>query len=613
VIRWWWVGTLGLLLSATLASAASAPIASSRLSPDLRAILDHDYEIVLIASPHPGDSWSRLSRRVTGDGDNWSDIAALNHAGEKLTADEAVHVPFSMIRPELQRQIITTLFPSDQGTAAGWVHKVVGGDIEGESLWKIAEWFTGDGANYARIKAANPSQALSTHRGDVILIPRSLLSAAFGGGTEDVNAPKAATVRKAEDDPVEHAVPNEAVPEAAVEMAAGGLPSLTYDRTAAEPYAVYHLQRGEALYSSVAIRFTGRVYAKDVYEVVDRLVRFNGIEDVARIPAGHGVRIPMDLLLPEYRPIDDPTRVAREQSRRESAKLARRVEARHLEGIQIILDAGHGGRDGGTVHEGLWESSYVYDVMCRLKEILEKKTAATVWTTTKSRAAGFRIEDTDVISVETDHVVLTSPKYWLDDPVVGVNLRWYLANSIFRHAMKRGTPDEKVIFLSIHADSLHPSLRGAMAYIPGERFVTGSYSKSERVYLARAEVRESPTVTQSEKEALTAEGLSRDLAESILDSISKTGLKVHPFNPVRDNVVRNGREWVPAVIRYNKVPTRLLLEVCNLGNGSDLGLMKTRRYRQSLAESIYSGIVDFFDDGDEALPQVAARAGASGQ
>ena len=105
--------------------------------------------------------------------------------------------------------------------------------------------------------------------------------------------------------------------------------------------------------------------------------------------------------------------------------------------------------------------------------------------------------------------------------------------------------------MSIHADSLHPALRGTMAYIPGADYVTGSYEKSGGVYLARAEVREAPAVRHTEKESLTAEGLSRDLAESIVDAIESKGLQVHAFNPVRDNVVRNGREWVPAVIRYN--------------------------------------------------------------
>ena len=164
----------------------------------------------------------------------------------------------------------------------------------------------------------------------------------------------------------------------------------------------------------------------------------------------------------------------------------------------------------------------------------------------------------------------------LDDVVVGVHLRWYLANSIFSRALRKGVPKEKVVFLSIHADSLHPSLRGAMAYVPAERYVTGSYRKTERVYLARAEVREHPVVRHSEEESLEAEGLSRELAESIVDSFETHHLNVHPFNPVRDSVVRDGREWVPAIIRYNLVPTRLLLEVCNLGNRYDRELIKTR-------------------------------------
>ena len=146
-----------------------------------------------------------------------------------------------------------------------------------------------------------------------------------------------------------------------------------------------------------------------------------------------------------------------------------------------------------------------------------------------------------------------------------------------------------------------------MAYIPAERYVTGSYRKSESVYLARAEVREHPVVRHSEEESLEAEGLSRDLAESIVDSFETHHLNVHPFNPVRDSVVRDGREWVPAIIRYNLVPTRLLLEVCNLGNRNDRALVKTPKYRRHIADAMYEGLVNFFEDR-EASPSVVARA-----
>ena len=389
-----------------------------------------------------------------------------------------------------------------------------------------------------------------------------------------------------------------------------GQPSLSYDRNAAEPYAIYRLQRGEALYSSVAIRFTGRVYANDVGDVVERIVKFNGIEDVAKIPAGHAIKIPMSLLLPEYLPADDPTRLAAEHSKRESVRVAKRARASGLSGVRVILDAGHGGRDAGATHDDVWEATYVYDVMCRLKKLLEKKSAAAVYTTTKSPALGYAVSDDDELDEQNDHVVLTSPHYTLEDAVVGVNLRWYLANSLFRRAIRKGVPREKVVFISIHADSLHPSLRGAMAYVPGERFVTGSYQKTDNIYLAREEVREHPIVRHSEKESLAAEGLSRDLAESIVEAFDDNGLKVHPFNPVRDNVVRGGREWVPAVIRYNLIPTRVLLEICNLGNEKDRALVTTARYRQRVAETIYAGLVQFFEDHQrDEKPSVVARTG----
>ncbi|HYO75336.1 MAG TPA: N-acetylmuramoyl-L-alanine amidase, partial [Thermoanaerobaculia bacterium] len=161
--------------------------------------------------------------------------------------------------------------------------------------------------------------------------------------------------------------------------------------------------------------------------------------------------------------------------------------------------------------------------------------------------------------------------------------------------------------------SLHPSLRGAMAYIPGANYVTGSFRKKGDIYLTRAEVREQPSVTISRDESLVAEGLSRDLAQSIMSAFASKSLKVHPFAPVRDNVIRNGKEWVPAVIRHNLVPTRMLFEVCNLGNAKDRELIRTKKYRQQVAEAMYQGIVDFYATAREEKkpPVVAAKSGAS--
>ncbi|HEY0592070.1 MAG TPA: N-acetylmuramoyl-L-alanine amidase, partial [Thermoanaerobaculia bacterium] len=568
-----WVAALGGILLSGLALAGETRQAS--LGPNVTARLDPASEINLFYQPGNGETWSRLALRMTGDAAHWKELARINGQGENLLRGRRVRVPLAMAKESLQLAALKALFPDDQQSAKGWKHKVVAGTaVEGESLWAIAEWFTGDGANYARIREANKGQTLSTRRGDVILIPNALLMTGLRSTAKEPEI--------AEDDPETQG--NEPTVKVAAEIAATSDSDiqLEYKRAGDRPYAVYRLQQGEALYSSVGIRFTGRLYAKDVNDVVDQIVEFNGIRDVARIPVNYPVKIPMELLTAEWRPSDDPKRLAKERTERESARIAneRRAAAggpytsrvkgsTSLSGVHVIIDAGHGGRDVGTDHDGVWEATYVYDVACRVKKTIESKTEAKVSMLTRSKSGGCDVADRNVLARLRDHEVLTTPRYNLEDPVIGVNLRWYLANSLYRRAIASAVPKEKVIFISIHADSLHPSLRGAMAYIPGEQYVRGSYTKNGKIYLARAEVRESPTVTQSEEEALMAEGLSAGLASSIVEAFRDEGLKVHPYDPVRDNVVRNGREWVPAVIRYNKVPTRLLLEVCNLGNPED--------------------------------------------
>ncbi len=606
-VRKWCVAILTILLLPAVGFAAVEQV-SVAMADRTRAVLDSEHSIFLAVTPHTGDAWSRLALRTTGKASNWKTLADLNRMGENLHRDREVMVPLSLARPELQLKILKEIFPSDRVTPEGWVHLVLAREMEGESLWKIAEWFTGDGANYSAIRTANSLARLSTRRGDPILIPDRLL-------LPHLRAPgqRQTRIAEVEDDPVDSRpsqAPSVSLASSVQPAVANSGPvALEFGSADGRPYAIYPLKKGEALYSSVAIRFTGRVYAKDVNEVVDQLVKYNGISDVSRIPAGYKVRIPMELLLPEYRPRSDPRRLAEEESRRESSRAVRRIRAMDLSGVHIILDAGHGGRDVGTLHDGIHESDYVYDVACRLKALLEKNTKAKVSMTTRSVALGYKVPNQNVLERRKDHVVLTSPTYQLENPVVGVHLRWYLANSILRKAMRSSIEPEKVIFISIHADSLHPSLRGAMAYVPGQRLVQGTFSKTQGVYLARSEVRESPTVTHTEEDALRAEGLSTELADSIIDAFAGAKLQVHPFKPVRTNVVRDGKEWVPAIIRYNKVPTRILLEIGNLGNVEDRSLIQTRKYREQVAATISRGIVDFFSKGElDRRPDLTANA-----
>jgi N-acetylmuramoyl-L-alanine amidase len=260
-----------------------------------------------------------------------------------------------------------------------------------------------------------------------------------------------------------------------------------------------------------------------------------------------------------------------------------------------VLDAGHGGKDAGASMGGVWESLYVYDIALRVKKLLETKTAAEVVLTTRD-GDHFRIHDGDVLPYSREHSVLTTPPYRIEDSVLGVNLRWYLANSVFRRVVRTPRDEEKVIFLSIHADSLHPSLRGAMAYIPAASMIEDRVGKSGAAYAAFQEVQESSVLNFSREVRTKSEGLSRDLAQRVIAAFEKRSLPVHPFKPVRDKVIREGREWVPAVLRYNAVPAKMLLEVCNLANEEDRRRIQTRSYRQTVAEAIVAGLRSYYDE-----------------
>src|SRR6476619_2750309 len=151
VRKWWvWVHVAALLTTPAL---LGVPAASIVVNDEIRASLSHDYQIDVLVQPHPGDAWTRLAKRITGDAMRWEDIAQFNHADDTLKTVRPVRVPFNLLRGSLQRDIIRKVFPGDRRTADGWKHVVVGDrGIEGEPLWNIAEWSTGDGANYSAVR-----------------------------------------------------------------------------------------------------------------------------------------------------------------------------------------------------------------------------------------------------------------------------------------------------------------------------------------------------------------------------------------------------------------------------------------------------------------------------
>ena len=547
-----------LVLTAVAASRGEPPGKTVTVSRELNVSIDAGEQVILAARPLPGEGVDAFIKRFTDDPKTKKEILEQNEGVKLLKPNVFVRVPYRLLSDNYRKIAMEALFPQDRADARGWDHLVTAPAGHPESLWRIAEWFTGDGANYRAIRSEGQIASLETEVGQTVHIPAKLLLPGF----------RASVVAEAEPLPLEFASDEQG------------------------RHAIYRLKRGEALYSAVVVRFTGRVHAEDVNAKAVEIAARSGISDVHAIPVGFAVKIPIDDLSPEFRPPDDPARIEDEKIRLETAQFVNRVRAADLSGVTFVLDAGHGGRDTGAAVDGVEEANAVYDLACRVESLLTQHTRGKVILTVRGKTPCGRGSGAE--SSWRSARVMTTPPYDLDDAVAGVNLRWYLANSILRKSMKEGGSPERTVFLSLHADSLHPAVRGAMLYIPGEKFLEGSFGKTGAVYASRREVKEAPTVSFSRKERMQAEGLSRDLAEKIVAAFRAANLPLHAFQPIRRNVIRGGREWVPAILRYNRIPARVLVEVGNLNNPEDRQLLVTKAFRDRVARSLVAGLVDFY-------------------
>jgi N-acetylmuramoyl-L-alanine amidase len=588
---------MGLAAVVMPEAPTSAPAKKTAvISAEMRAVVCDGDEVLLEALPQKGETLAALAKRMTGDAKAKKDILAANPGlKQPLRRDTRIRVPYRLASPGLKKKAIQLLFSKGRAQATGWEHTVSAPSGRPESLWRIAEWYTGDGKNYRTIRAASALASLQTETGQTVLVPARLLLAPFREEVAAVALARAAFDR-----------------EAAAHAGAPSESPLEFGADVQGPYASYRLQRGEALYSAVVVRFTGRVHAEDVNAKASEIARRSGIPDVRAIPVGFAVKIPIEDLAVEYRPKDDPERLAEEAARRETARFVNRVRADDLAGVSLVLDAGHGGRDTGALVAGLEEARYVHDLACRVERLVETHTRGKVFRTVGGEKP-CALPRGDEVGESRNARVLTTPPYALEDAVAGVHLRWYLANAILRRTEKSGGSPDRTVFVSLHADSLHPAVRGAMIYIPGEKYLQSTYGKTDDVYLARREVREEPRVSFSYGERLRAEGISRDLAEKIVAAFRADALPLHAFEPVRKNVIRAGREWVPAILRYNRIPARVLIEVCNLNNPEDRALLVTGAYRDRVARAVVSALVDFYGGRgrDAVTAELAPAAPAS--
>jgi N-acetylmuramoyl-L-alanine amidase len=571
------------LLSPPASAVETPPTASEVLSisSDLRIRVLGGSRLELEVLAAEGESYGEVAARICGAAGTREALRTWNDDAD-LEPGDWVRVPLALLTVELRGLVLRSLFPDDRLEGDDWIHVARRGKLPtyDEGLWQVAEWFTGAGRNLAALQRANGLASPELVAGQQVRIPGALLHAAFAA-------------RGRSDDG-----------------------TLEYGTDDTGPYAGYRLKPGEALYSAVVVRYTGRSTAEDVGELAARLATRSGIRDLHDIPVNFLVKIPLDLLEPEFLPREHPRRLEAEAAR---AEMARELKDRPVEetrggldGVLVVIDPGHGGRDLGTEHNGIWEHDYVYDIACRLKQRLEHETRAEVVITLVDQQTGCVPSKGDKLRANLQGTIQTDPPFLVqqrgEQTRMGVNLRWYLANSVYRDAVRNGTRKDRVVFLSIHADSRHRSLRGAMVYVPGARYRGGSYRHNGSSYKKYKEVRESPTLKFSSQDRLRSEAVSRKLADSLIKSLRHYGLPIQKHKPVRDRIIRGKRTYVPAVIRANSIPAKVLVELVNIGNKQDARLLAKAARRQQMADALLDGLFGYFGEKPpRRAPTRAAR------
>lgn len=586
--RAWLAGAA--LLMVVMAPVHGAEVVRKALDPGVMIALKGGRTLYLECRPPRGRDKAAFLKRYLADESSWQRYKSLR----------TVPIMYPNLKPAMKRHVIETMFPEDFADKRGWWHTVTYGGSRGvESWWNLAEWLTGKGTNYKELEALpeNRGGSGTLEQGQVLFVPREMLLEVFRTPTPgrerrvilqplEVTEEEVALVSSGDDD--------SGLPVPAVNPG-----DIRYGQDGQGAYAAYRLKKGEALYTSVVIRFTDFREVLIVREAAEEVLKRNDISDPRKLQVGQEIRIPLDMVSDRYQPPGSARRLAWEEANRDSERLSvRPAGSKDLEGVVVVLDPGHGGADHGAFHgNSIYEDEINYDIAVRIKRLLETTTRARVYMTLKDLSQGFEPTNATRFQHDEDEVVLTEPPYEPRDVRVSANLRWYLANGIYRQELARGTKPDNVLFASIHCDALYEKLRGTMVYIPGAVHRDGTRSLEEPPY-ARYTLAGYRTGSSTPSEARRDEALSRSFAETLLYSLQTNDpqIAVHrTSDPIR-NVIQRSRtkRYVPAVLRYNDIPTKVLIETANLKNATDRQRVVDPDWRQWYAEAFVNAVKRHF-------------------
>jgi N-acetylmuramoyl-L-alanine amidase len=233
---------------------------------------------------------------------------------------------------------------------------------------------------------------------------------------------------------------------------------------------------------------------------------------------------------------------------------------------RIVIDAGHGGHDTGTIGAtGLMEKDLCLDVALRLGKIIQQ-----------------RLPGAEVVYTRAD------------DTFIPLEERTNIANQA-----------KADLFISIHANSSQDrAARGIETYYLN---LKGSAEAMEVAARENATAQEGVHDLQDlVKKIARTEKVeeSKELAEDIQDSLSKRIQK--SVKTAKNRGVRKA----PFVVLIGADMPSILTEISFLSNPADEKLLKQPEQRQKVAEGLYQGMASYLESMNSVTLNLPPRTGA---